>query len=130
MKNLFLFIIVLITALTSAFVVIDTAYSPRTMDIYTLADMYHVNLRTLHITSETGQTDLKFDTYQEMRDWIDQATANDTDITQPEPAKWIISHYITVIAGDSITVNLGGQEMDLPYQETDPNGNRYYYIID
>lgn len=122
------YLIVSITLIV-AILITGAIVTPRNMDIYTMKDCYHVNLRTLHITSELG-TDQHFGGHHALTAWIDSTTAADADINDPYLEDWIISNYITVVVGDTITVNLGGYEMNLPYQETDPRGNKYYYIID
>ena len=75
------FIISLLTGLLFFAVVVvsiaETASRNGYVEIYTPHDIYHVDMMTGEIYSETGQF-WTFDTSREMLDWIAETTANET----------------------------------------------------
>lgn len=125
--------IAIICSIAVCTIVYDFFTTPAVVEIYTNQDTYYCNFRNLHVTDELGLVDMRFDSPREMREWVSKTTARDVRAIDedPEYQEWIITNKCTVIVGqDEVRLNLGGEEIVMPYQESDPDSGKYYYFVD
>lgn len=52
----------------------------QVISVYTIADIYYANPKTLTITSETGHTQITFSSYEKMLKGLEDISARDTDM--------------------------------------------------
>jgi len=78
MKYLFITLLLVLTSCAKE------NYEQDYMEIYTPSTIYYVNLKDLHITSESDDTDLHFKNFKELSLFLERRTAEDVNIIYQE----------------------------------------------
>lgn len=105
----------------------------RVIEVYTIENTYYCNIDRLSVKDEIGIVQREFQSFKEMADWISVQTAIDSRAIKDnrETQAWIITNFATVTVYDTcVHLNLGLEEIHMPYQGRDSTGNCYYYYVD